>query len=116
MENQTLIKQNAFFITPNEKAFIIALYESISETLNFSTLEDVHDNLQDKTINSLKGIMGSLVKKGYLNEENDWKDDDPKQPTMDVTEKFHTDIDMDALAFEYGYTYDADDIDYEYLK
>jgi len=102
MENTTL--------TQNEKNFIIAYYHSVADTLNYSLLEDIHRWREGKDLLSLKqykGVLGSLVKKGlFENYEGDY---------IANSCKFNDTVDMDKLAQEFGYSFDPDDLDYDYL-
>lgn len=107
LENTELVEN----LTTFEKQFIMAYFHSVSETLNFSTLIDVADCMKDTTIEQAKGIMGSLVKKGIM------------RPDADISESGHSTVGagnklfsiMPRLAKEFGYAFDGEDTEYEYL-
>jgi hypothetical protein len=103
-------------LTKLEKNFIISFYCSVENTLNYSTVQDVADMMNELTTNQVKGIFGSLVNKGVFNPQADIYDANcEKYDTIGMTGLISSEQ-LDEIAKEFGFYFDFDDLNYEYLK
>jgi hypothetical protein len=103
-------------LTKLEKEFIIAYFESVAETLNYSRLEDVAYWLKPLTIEQAKGVFGSLVNKGVFDPAADTYDANfEKYDVMGLT-SLVTWEQLQEIAAERKMYLDFEDIDYDYIR
>jgi hypothetical protein len=103
-------------LTKLEKDFIISFYHSVANTLNYSTIQDVADMMSELTINQVKGVFGSLVNKGVFDPQADIYDANlQKYDTIGMTDLISS-KQLDEIAKEFGFYFDFEDFDYDYLK
>lgn len=112
----TTTTETTVTLTKLEKDFIISFYCSVANTLNYSTVKDVADMMSDLTINQVKGVFGSLVSKGVFDPQADIYDANfEKYDTIGMTGLISSEQ-LDEIAKEFGFYFDFDDFDYDYLK
>jgi hypothetical protein len=112
----TTTTETTVTLTKLEKDFIISFYCSVANTLNYSTVQDVADMMSDLTINQVKGVFGSLVSKGVFDPQADIYDANfEKYDTIGMTGLISSEQ-LDEIAKEFGFYFDFDDFDYDYLK
>ena len=103
-------------LTKLEKDFIIAYFESVATTLNYSRLEDVAYWLKELTIEQAKGVLGSLVHKGVFDPAADTYDANFQRYDVMGMTSLVTSEQLDEIAAERGMYFDFEDIDYDYIR
>lgn len=103
-------------LTTLEKNFIIAYFESVATTLNYSRIEDVAYWLKPLTIEQVKGVFGSLVHKGVFDPAADTYDANFQTYDVMGMTSLITSEQLDEIAAERGMYFDFEDIDYDYIR